>query len=367
MRIVLTGGGSGGHLMPLVTVAEKIKEKHPDAEFLFMGPKGKLEDLIIGGAGIPARQILSGKMRRYFSFWNFLDMLKIPLGFFQSLWVLLEYMPDAIFSKGGYACLPVVLAGWLYRIPILIHESDSVIGLANSMLGKFATRVAVSYPEAEKEFPDSQVVLTGNPIRSDITLGDRIRARQAFSLSESKKVIFVCGGSQGAKSLNDKIVTILPELLKKYQVIHQTGESNFEDVVRKAGELGIKAGREGYHPIAFIGEELKDIYAATDLVITRASANFLSEIAANGKPAIAIPLESSANGHQKMNAYSIARMGGCVVLEENNLGEHMLLEKIDEIMNDEALKKSLSENIRQFYHADAAYKIAEGVVGMIKY
>lgn len=366
MRIVLTGGGSGGHLMPLVAVAKKIKEKYLEADFLFLGPKGRLEELIIEKEGIASKVIISGKIRRYFSLRNFVDFFKIPLGIFQSLWVLLVYMPDAIFSKGGYASLPVVLAGWFYRIPVLIHESDSVIGLANSMLGKLATRVAVSYPEAEKEFSASNVMLTGNPIRSDITLGDPVRARQKFSLAESKKVIFVCGGSQGAKSLNDRIVTILPELLKKYQVIHQTGENNFEDVKRRAGELGIKAGREGYHPIAFVAEELKDIYSVADLVITRASANFLSEIAANGKPAIAIPLESSANGHQKMNAYSIARMGGCIVLEENNLGEHMLLAKIEEIMNNETLRKSLSENIRHFYHADAADKIAEGVVGMIK-
>lgn len=366
MRIVLTGGGSGGHIVPLAVVAEKIKEKFPETEFLFLGPGGKLEDLIIGKAGIPVTRILSGKMRRYFSFWNVIDALKIPLGLFQSLWVLLAYMPDAIFSKGGYASLPVVLVGWLYRIPILIHESDSVVGVANGMLGKFATRVAVSYPEAEKEFPESQVVLTGNPVRPDVLNGDTARARQMFSLLESRKTIFVYGGSQGAKAINDKIITVLPELLKKYQVIHQTGEINFKSVADKAGELGIKAGRGGYHPVAFVGEELRDIFAATDLVITRAGASSLSEIAAVGKPAIAIPLESSANGHQKMNAYSIARTGGCVVLEENNLGEHMLLGKIEEIMENEALRKSLSENIRQFYHPDAAEKIAEGVIGMIK-
>ncbi len=366
MRIILTGGGSGGHLMPLVAVANKIKERVPDTEFLFVGPKGNLENIIIGKAGIPMKHVLAGKMRRYFSIWNIIDFFKAPLGILQALWVLLVYMPDAIFSKGGYASLPVVIAGFIYRIPVLIHESDSVLGLANSMLGKFATRVAVSYPEAEREFPSQQVVLTGNPLRADIASGDPERARQMFSITESKKVIFVCGGSQGARSINEKITEILPVLLKKYQIIHQTGESNFDTVVRKAGELGIKADREGYHPVAFAGEELKDIYAVSDLVITRASANFLSEIAANGKPAIAIPLQNAANDHQRMNAYSIARSGGCVVLEENNLGEHMLLEKIEEIMNNEDLQRALSENIKQFYHADAADKIAEGVIGMIK-
>lgn len=366
MRIVLTGGGSGGHLVPLVAVANKIKEKVPEVEFLFVGPRGSLETAIIGNAGIPMKHVLAGKVRRYFSVLNIIDFFKAPLGVLQALWILLIYMPDAIFSKGGYASLPVVVAGFIYRIPILIHESDSVPGLANSILGKFATRVAVSYPEAEREFPSRQVVLTGNPLRADIASGDPAKARQIFSLAESKKVIFICGGSQGAQGINDKIVEILPALLKKYQVIHQTGENNFEEMVRKAGELGIKAGREGYYPIGFIGEELKDILAAADLVITRASANYLSEIAANGKPAIVIPLQSAANDHQRMNAYSIARTGGCVVLEENNLGEHMLMSKIEEIMNNETLRTSLSQNIRPFYHPDAADKIAEGVIGMIE-
>jgi len=366
MKIVLTGGGTGGHITPLISVANKIREKYPDAEFVFMGPKGKLEKEFMDKVGIPTENISTGKMRRYFSFRNFLDFFRVIFGLFHSLWYLLKHMPDAIFSKGGYAAFPVVIAGWIYRIPILVHESDSVPGITNSILGKFATRVAVSYPSAEKEFPSSQVVLTGNPLRSDINQGDAAKARAEFGLLESKKVVFIWGGSQGSRIINEKIVNILPQLLKKYQVIHQTGENNFNQVVRKAGELGIKAGREGYIAIPFIREELKDVLALADLIITRAGANSLSEIAANGKPAIAIPIESSANNHQRMNAYALARIGGCVVLEESNLGEHILLGKIDEIMQSEEVRKKLSDNIKTFYHADAADKIVEGILGMIK-
>ncbi|HCP08909.1 MAG TPA: undecaprenyldiphospho-muramoylpentapeptide beta-N-acetylglucosaminyltransferase [Candidatus Moranbacteria bacterium] len=368
MRIVLTGGGTGGHIVPLVTVAKKLKEKAEEAEtdFLFIGPKGKLEEELMAQAGIPTKSVQVGKMRRYFSMHNFVDMIRLPIGFIQALWHLLVYMPDAIFSKGGYASIPVVLAGWLYRIPILIHESDSIPGMTNDILGKFAARVAVSYEEAEKNFAASQVVLTGNPVREDINKGDVSSARQRFGLTESKKVIFVYGGSQGAQSVNDKLLNILPELLSKYQVVHQTGTENYEGVVRKAAELGIKAGREGYHPTGFVGEELKDILAVSDLVITRAGANSLSEVAANGKPAIVIPLENSASNHQKMNAYSIARKGGCVVLEENNLGENMLIGKIGEMMDDETLRSQLSANIKNFYHPDAAEKIADGILGMVR-
>lgn len=366
MKIVLTGGGSGGHLMPLIAVARKIKEKLPETEFVFIGPKGELEDGIIGREGIPIRNVLSGKFRRYLSFQNLVDCFKIPAGIVQSMLILLKEMPDAIFSKGGYASLPVVLVGWIYRIPIMIHESDAVPGMANGVLSKFADRVAVSYPEAEKEFPEAQVVLTGNPLREDINKGDAQKAREKFGLSGSKKIIYITGGSQGAQAINDKILDILPELLKKYQIIHHTGAANFDNVRHRAGEAGIKVGREGYVAAPFFGDELKDIYAACDLVISRASANTISEIGANRKPSILIPLPNAANDHQRMNAYALAKNGACIVLEESNLGKNLLLSRIDEIMESQELQDKLAQGISSFYHPDASEKIAQGVLGMIK-
>ena len=366
MRIVLTGGGTGGHIMPLIAVARKIKEKVPEAEFMFIGPKGKLEDDIMGRENIPIKNVPVGKLRRYFSFHNIADLFRIPCGVVKSLCLLYSYMPDAIFSKGGYASFPVVIAGWLYRIPVLTHESDSNPGLANSMIGKFSKRVAVAYLEAEKYFPVEQVVLTGNPLREDINKGDAQKARQLFGLTESKKLIFIWGGSQGSQNINDRILHILPQLMRKYQVIHQVGEINFEEVRRKAGELGFKSGYDGFHVVPFLKEELADVLAAADLIISRAGANSISEIAANGKPSIIIPIEKSANDHQRMNAYSLSRIGGCVVMEESNMGEHLLLEKIDEIMEDDILRNKLAKNIQTFYHPDAADKIADGILGMIK-
>ena len=364
MKIVLTGGGTGGHLVPLIAVARKIKEKNPEAEFLFIGPNGELEKKIMSAEGIPMKSVIAGKMRRYVSALNFLDGFKIPLGIVQALWHLLVNMPDAIFSKGGYASFPVVVAGWIYRIPILIHESDAKPGLANSILAKLSNRVAVSYPEAESNFPADQVVLTGNPLRADIAKGSPEKARVFFGITNSKKTVFIWGGSQGSEIINEKIVEILPELVKKYNIIHQTGEKNFETTKKMAGVMGIKAGREGYYPVSFFGEELKDVLALSDLIISRAGGNSISEIAANAKPAIIIPIENSSNNHQRMNAYSIAKIGGCEVLEEGNLGENMLLGIIEKIINDENLKDKLSSNIKSFYHPDAAERIAEGVLGI---
>ena len=366
MRIVLTGGGTGGHLIPLISVAKKINEKIGAVEFLFVGPRGMLEEKLMKEEGIKIKNIFTGKMRRYFSLNNFLDLVKIPLGIFQSLWILLVFMPDAIFSKGGYASFPVVIVGWLYRIPILIHDSDCVPGLTNSVLGKLATRIAISYPEARKYFSPERVILTGNPLRANISLGDPVSARSIFPLADSKKTIFVYGGSQGSRIINESIIKILPKLLRTYQIIHQTGEKNYETVTRKAGELGIKAGHDGYFPIAFINDELKDILAVADLVIARAGANSISEIAANKKPSIIIPIEHSANNHQRMNAYSIAKIGGCVVLEESNLGEHIFLSRIEEILQNNELAGKLSQNIGQFYHSDATEKIVQGILDMIE-
>ena len=366
MKIVLTGGGTGGHLIPLVAVARKLREKNPGIELLFMGPKGEMEKTLMAQEGIPVKYLLAGKMRRYFSLWNVVDFFKVPIGIIQALWMLLWDLPDAIFSKGGYASVPVVLVGWIYRIPTLIHESDSVPGSTNIVLAKFADRVAVSYPEAESYFPPSQVVLTGNPLREDVINGDPNQARAKFSLIESKKVIFIYGGSQGSRTINNRILNILPKLLDKYQVIHQTGEKNYEEVKHRAGELGIKAGREGYYPIAFIDTELKDIYAVSDLVIIRAGANTISEAAANGKPAIIIPISDSANNHQRMNAFSLAKLGACIVLEENNLGENILMENIESIMENSELSQKLARNIQSFYHPDATEKIAVGLLNMLK-
>ncbi|NTU66789.1 MAG: undecaprenyldiphospho-muramoylpentapeptide beta-N-acetylglucosaminyltransferase [Candidatus Moranbacteria bacterium] len=366
MRIVLTGGASGGHLTPLVAVAKKIKEKRPDAEFIFIGPSGRLEQDIIGKEGILMRNILVGKMRRYFSFHNLVDAVKVPLGVIQCLALLLYYMPDAVFSKGGHASFPVVVAAWLYRIPIFIHESDARPGVANSMLDKLSNRIAISYAEAERYFLSSKTVLTGTPVRDDINKGSAAVAREKYHLLESKKTIFILGGSQGARSINDKILDILPEILSRYQVIHQTGQGNFEEVSHRAGELGFKTGHDGYWALPFIGDDINDIYAVADLVISRSGGTSISEIAANGKPSIIIPLATSANDHQRMNAFALAQVGACVVLEEDNLGEHLLLKNINDLMNDQELRDKLSVNIASFYHPDAAEKIADGVLGMIE-
>jgi UDP-N-acetylglucosamine--N-acetylmuramyl-(pentapeptide) pyrophosphoryl-undecaprenol N-acetylglucosamine transferase len=365
MKIVLTSGGTGGHIFPILAVARKLRKMVPEGEdldFLFLGPDGELEEEAMEKELIATKKILSGKLRRYFSFQYIPDMLKIPLGIIQSLWQLLIFMPDVVFSKGGYAGVPVVFAAWLYRIPIIIHESDITPGLANQFAGRLAKIVAVSFPGTANFFNPGKTMITGNPIREELMQGNKEAAQKFFGFKADKKIILVMGGSQGAKIINEAILHILPILLKKYEIIHLTGKADYENIIKEAGKLGIKAGHEGYHPYPFLGEEISHAMAAADLVISRAGASAITEIAANAKPAIIIPLRTSANNHQHLNAYALSEIGAAVVLSQDNLGENILLEKIEEMINSQELRYEMSERIKKFYNADAAEKIASEII-----
>ena len=364
MRVVLTGGGTGGHLTPLVAIAHELRRKiGPELKLLYIGSGAPMEKQIMTENGIPTKFVLSGKMRRYFSFKNFIDIFKIPIGFFQSLGILLWFSPDAVFSKGGYVAVPIVIAAWIYRIPIIIHESDSVPGLANQFLSKFSDRIAVAYPSAEEYFPKKKTALVGNPIRFEVTEGKSFSLKEQFGFTGSKKTILILGGSQGSKTINDAIVKILPKLLPYYQIIHQTGKENFEDVTKEAAYMGIKSGHEGYFAIPFMNaNQIRDAFALCDLVISRAGATTITEIAANGKPAILIPIDDSANDHQRINAYELSQIGAGIVIEESNLGEHMLIEKINYILNNEKVIQLMSEKIKTFYHPNAAEMIANSII-----
>ena len=364
MRIILTGGGTGGHLTPLVAIADKLKAKlGPEADILYVGSGAAMEKEIMAEQGIKVKHVISGKIRRYFSLQNFVDFFKVPIGFIQSLWLLLWFMPDVVFSKGGYVAVPIVLAAWVYRIPIIIHESDSMPGIANQFLSKFANRIAVAYPSAEKYFPKEKTALLGNPIRFQIIDGDPIMLRQELGFTQGRKTLLVLGGSQGSQSINQAIVRILPQLLQYCQVIHQTGSQHLEEVVHEAAAMGVKAGHDGYYAAGFMSaNKLRDAFALCDVVISRAGATFITEIAANGKPAILVPISESANDHQRMNAYALAEIGAALVLEETNLGEHILIDKIEKIFNDEELRRNMTEKIKTFYHPMAAEIIANGII-----
>jgi UDP-N-acetylglucosamine--N-acetylmuramyl-(pentapeptide) pyrophosphoryl-undecaprenol N-acetylglucosamine transferase len=361
-KIVLTGGGTGGHIFPLATVVEYIKDNYQDEEieFRYLGPKGSLEKEVMTNLGIQQRGVLSGKLRRYFSFAYIIDLIKMPLGFMQSLFYLLTYMPDAVFAKGGYASVPVVLAAWLYRIPIIIHESDAKPGMANEFLGNLATRVAISFERAKIHFPVSKTFVSGNPVSERVLNGSPEEAMKILGIKKVvKPVVFILGGSQGAELINRRILQTLKPLVKNYQIIHQTGAKNYKAVVQEAERQGFKIGHSDYYPVAFVGDEINHFYALADVVISRAGATTIAEISANEKLSILVPITKSANNHQRMNAFEIARIGGAIVLEENNFKESMILLRLKQLAYDEEVRAKIQAGVGKFHNPQATQIIAE--------
>ncbi len=368
IHVVLTGGGTGGHTFPLLAVSRKLRQMHGRAEVRlnYIGPKSpmmKKEKEIFQKEDIPAHFVSAGKMRRYLAVKNFTDPFVTIWGILQSLVLLLRLMPDVVFAKGGYGALPVVIAAWLYRIPILIHESDAVPGIANRIMGKLSRRIALAYPRAREYFVQSKTALVGIPVREEVLRGDRRRARQKFRLRSDLPTVLFLGGSQGAQALNRAVISALKELTVRVQVIHQTGEANYKWVKAAAAREGFKTGRDKYCAVDFLDDEgMADALAVADVVVSRAGAGAIAEIAAYRKALILVPLDLSANDHQRMNAYELAKVGGALVLEEANLGHGMLTSKIFKILDDAQLRTSMEKKIAVFYHPDAAETIARGLL-----
>lgn len=359
MRIVLAGGGTGGHIYPLITVANKIKENNPDTEIFYLGPFYEYEEDIFSKNQIKAYFTFGGKIRHYFSLLNFIDIFKIIGSFFQAIFWLWYIMPERIFSKGGYGSVPIVLVAWLYRIPIYLHDSDSIPGRANRFLSRFALLIFVSFESAKDFFKNKKVIVSGNPIRENLINGSAKNALLEFKLDPNRKKILVLGGSQGAKKINDLILNSLSLLVEKYEIIHQCGKKNIEEIALFLKAIRNHLYENYYHVFDYFDEvQLANLYAIADLIISRAGAGSIFEIAAVGKPSILIPLSSSANNHQNKNAYEYSKNGAALVLEENNLTPNLFVAQIEKIL-DTDLSKKMALNAKEFYKVDAAKIIAD--------
>lgn len=362
MRILLTGGGTGGHITPLIAVARETKKICQEngleiPKFFFMGPSGFSEELLTK-ENIPVNVILAGKMRRYFSFKNFLDIFKVPAGLLQAIVKVFFIMPDVVFSKGGYGSVPVVLASRFFKIPVLLHESDAVPGLANRFLSKYSQKIAISFTAAEKFFPSAKIAITGNPIRDTLTKGNPEDAKKIFGLSGDKRTIFIFCGSQGARPINDLIISTITDLLEKFELVWQTGIENYGLVAKQIKEIFNEIPK-ACHLAAFLDEEqIAAAFAAATLIVSRAGAANIFEIAACGKPSILIPLPNSASDHQRENAFEYAKYGAADIMEQTNLTPHVFTGEISRLINDKELLQKMSDCAKSFAKPDAARKIA---------
>ncbi len=370
MKILFTGGGTGGHFYPIIAVAEAIQDlvkekKVLNPQLYYMAPT-PYNSRILFDYGIEYVPVPAGKMRRYFSILNFTDIFKTLYGCLSALIKVYSIYPDVIFGKGGYASFPTLLAGKILRIPVIIHESDSKPGKVNSWAGKFARRIALSYPDAIQYFTHKdRVAYTGNPIRSAIIQPLKNGAREFLNLEEGTPTVLILGGSQGSQNINDVIVSALPELLNDFQVIHQTGKLNLEEIKSTTSvELKDHKYAYRYHPFDYLNElALRMSAGIADVVVSRAGSTIF-EIAAWGSPSIIIPLPSSISHDQTNNAVSYGKTGAASVIEENNLSAHVLIEEIRRIVGTDSISSLMREKAKGFARLDSARVIANAILNI---
>jgi len=368
MKIVFTGGGTGGHFYPIIAVAQKTnqiidKEKIIGAKLYYISDNPYDKEMLFEN-GLLYEQINAGKMRTYFSLQNFFDLFKTFFGIINAIFKIFSIYPDVIFGKGGYASFPTLFAARILRIPVVIHESDSAPGRVNVWAGHFAKRIAVSFEEAAEFFPANKVAWTGQPIRSEIEKSaDKKEALDYFKLESNIPVIFILGGSQGAELINNTILDALPRLLENYQIIHQTGVKNFKNVTGRADViLSNNQNKSRYVPLAFLSNvQMKMAAGASTLIISRAGST-LFEIASWGVPSILIPFTESNADHAKKNAFAYARVGACSVVEEINMTANILSSEIERITEDKEILNRMAQNAHNFAKNGAAEKIAKEII-----
>ncbi|MDO8604839.1 MAG: undecaprenyldiphospho-muramoylpentapeptide beta-N-acetylglucosaminyltransferase [bacterium] len=367
MKVLFTGGGTGGHFYPIIAIAEKLnkileREKIASAELYYMSTEPYNERLLYDNK-IKFIKITAGKRRTYFSVQNFLDIFKTAWGVVKAIFQIFALYPDVVFGKGGFASFPVLFAARLFRIPVILHESDSVPGRVNEWAGKFAQKIALSYGEAAQFFPEGKTALTGNPIRAEILGLSGKDAWKELGLDPQIPVLLILGGSQGARTINSQMETLAPRLVEKYQVLHQVGETNKDDVQFTInGLLGDNPNRARYHVYGYLDSESMKLAAEAATIVVSRAGSAIFEIAAWCVPAILIPITESNGDHQRKNAFAYARAGGAIVIEEANLTPNILLSEIDQLMIDEHKRSAMKDAAKVFARTDAAEKIAEQIL-----
>ena len=333
-HIVLTGGGTAGHVTPNIALMGRLKEQ--GYQISYIGSYNGIEKTLIEELGIPYYGISSGKLRRYFDLKNFTDPFRVLKGFSEARKLLKQLKPDVVFSKGGFVTVPVVIAAGRLKIPAIIHESDMTPGLANKLCIPSAVKVCCNFPETKAHLPEGKAVVTGTPIRPELLQGDADKGRDFTGFTSEKPVIMIIGGSLGAQAVNDAIRRILPDLLKDFQVVHLCGKGKRDDS---------KNDLKGYVQYEYIESELADLFAMADIVISRAGANAICELQALKKPNLLIPLSANASrGDQILNARSFEKQGFSMVLEEEAITDEVLLRAVHDLYDRRETYRAAMEN-----------------------
>ncbi|MFO0718938.1 MAG: UDP-N-acetylglucosamine--N-acetylmuramyl-(pentapeptide) pyrophosphoryl-undecaprenol N-acetylglucosamine transferase [Candidatus Paceibacterota bacterium] len=369
MKILFTGGGSGGHFYPIISIAQEINRLSKEnrllaPELYFMSPQ-PYDAGVLFDNNIIYKKNSAGKVRRYFSILNFFDVFKTIWGVLQSILDIYFIYPDVVFGKGGYASFPALFAARFLRIPVVIHESDTVPGKVNKWAGKFAQRIAVSYPEAAEFFPKDKVAYTGNPIRQELAMPLKEGAFDFLKLESGVPVILVLGGSLGSQIINDTIIDAIPTLVKNYQIIHQTGKRNLRDVIGRTSAMLLN----NPHKSRYKAYDYLDVLAmrmaagAANVIVSRAG-SAIFEIASWGVPSVLIPITDSNGDHQRKNAFAYARSGACLVIEELNLTPNILVSEVQRILDNPEVSEKMRNSANAFIKRDASELIAKEILGI---
>ena len=373
MKILLTGGGTGGHFYPVIAISQELNEISKEnrllrPELFYMSTQPYNEGLLFEN-NITFEKVNAGKIRGKVSvgnvILNFFDLFKTLSGVMTAIWRVFIIYPDVVFGKGGYTSFPALLAARLLMIPVVIHESDSVPGRVTLWAGKFARRIAISYPEAANFFPKDKTAYTGNPVRKEIEEPLVAESYEFFNFSPQVQTILILGGSQGARFINEVIIDTLPELVAKYQVIHQTGKNNIK-VIEETRDVVLQGNRykDRYRPMAYLDIlNLRRAAGIADIVISRAGSTIF-EIALWGKPSIIIPIPEPTSHEQRTNAYAYARSGAAIVIEEKNLASGLLLSEIDRVLQTQNEKEKMGQSALAFSRRDSAKLIANEITSI---
>ena len=333
-HIVLTGGGTAGHVTPNIALIARLKEE--GYKISYIGSYTGIEKTLIEEQGIPYYGISSGKLRRYFDLKNFTDPFRVLKGFGEARKLLKKLQPDIVFSKGGFVSVPVVVAAGRLKIPTIIHESDMTPGLANKLCIPSAVKVCCNFPETKSHLPEGKAVVTGTPIRQELLSGDPQKGRNFTGFTSDKPVILIIGGSLGAQAVNTAVRNILPQLLPEFQVVHLCGKGKKDESL---------TGLTGYVQYEYIEKELADLFAMADIVISRAGANAICELQALKKPNLLIPLSANASrGDQILNARSFEKQGFSMVLEEEEITDQVLLDAVKKLFENRDIYRRAMEN-----------------------
>jgi len=367
MRVLFTGGGTGGHVYPAVALAKNIISN--GGEVLYVGTSKGLEAKIVPDAGIPFKTIELEGWQRKFSWQAVRAGFKALQGGTQAFNIIREFNPQLIVGTGGYVCGPVVLAGSFLKIPTIIHEQNALPGLTNKTLARLVNKIMITFADSEKYFPNrNKVVLTGLPVREEIFKIDKKEAIEFFKLNSDKTTLLVSGGSRGAKSINSAMIDIYPELLKipNLQIIHITGEQGYNQVVGQLANKGINMDKTGNIILRPYLYEMEYGLKAADLCIGRAGATFIAEITAIGLPAVLIPYPFAAENHQEFNARSLVKQDGAIMILDKNLNGSTLFGVIEKLINNPEQLSRMSKNMKKAGNPDSMAKIMKVLEEIIK-